>query len=55
MELLQVCYSFLAPQSTVQVADHKFLPTGSAAAAYEAFAVGAFTLAGGIFACLTIW
>ena len=53
MELLQVCYSFLAPQSSVQVADYKFLSTGSAAAAYQAFAYGAFTPAGGIFAGLT--
>lgn len=45
----------LAPSSqpTMQVADYKFLSTGSAAAAYQAFAYGAFTPAGGIFAGLT--
>lgn len=53
MESLQVCYWFLAPQSTVQVPDYKSLPTGSAAAVYQAFAFGAHTPAGGIFACLT--
>jgi len=53
MELLQVCYWFWTPQSTMQVPDYMSLPTGSAAAAYQAFAFGAYTPAGGHFARLT--
>ena len=54
MESLQVCYSFLATQSTVQVADYKFLPTGSATAAYGAFCFQCIHSSWWN-ACLTIW
>ena len=37
----------------MQVPDYMSLPTGSAAAVYQAFAFGAYTPASGVFACLT--
>lgn len=51
MELLQVSYSPLAPSPRCKWLTISF-STGSAAAAYQASAYGAFTPAGGIFAGL---